>query len=133
MDPLAESKRVTSRLNALAELLTRAGATFWCDREKGHVLALLQDRVGQVGDFVERCRRALTLVHDALFPLNPLPQGLHNLLRHFRKVLRIHQFVRDQLIGGARVALAWVRVHHPRVNLQKIARGLSPTPNGEPW
>ena len=42
----------------------------------------------------------------------------------------IHDFVREQLIGGARVALAFVHVHHPHIDLKVVGRGLPPTPGG---
>ena len=91
---------------------------------------MLQDRVGQVEVFFESCRSSLALVHSALFPLDEAPQGLAALMQKFRRGKAIRGFVREQLVAGARVALAFVRVHHPHVNLEVVGRGLPPAPGG---
>ena len=90
------------------------------------MLVSLQDRVNQVGSFVESCRSTLELVFTALFPLNPAPQGLANLMRRFLQGGAIEGFVREQLEAGARFALALVRIHHSRINLEDISRGPPP-------
>ena len=87
------------------------------------MLVTLQDRVNQVGSFVESCRSTLELVFTALFSLNPAPQGLANLMKRFRQGEAIEGFVREQLVAGARFALALVHIHRPRINLKDISRG----------
>ena len=109
-----------------------AEANFWSNREKSYTLALLQDRIAQVVTLVDRCQRALVRVHDALFPLNPLPEGLHNLLVRFREGFRMRKFIHAQLVGGARTALAWVKARHNWVILKDVAQGPPPNPNGQP-
>ena len=37
----------------------------------------------------------------------------------------IHHFVRAQLVGGAKLALAWVRNHHRKIDFHFIARVFS--------
>ena len=51
-------------------------------------------------------------------------------MRKFCRGEAIHDFVREQLIGGARVALAFVHVHHPHIDLKVVGRGLPPAPGG---
>ena len=70
------------------------------------------------------------MVHDALFPLNPAPQGLTPLMRRFCRVEVVHDFVREQLIAGTKAALAFVRAHHPGINLKVIGRGPPSAPDG---
>ena len=95
LDPGTEARHVRNRLNTLCDVASRVTPSFWSDRAKGYVLAMLQDRVNQVGEFVECCRSALALVHDALFPLNPAPQGLAALMQKFCRGEAIHDFVRE--------------------------------------
>ena len=123
---------MANRLNALEHYSSTAEANFWSNRERGHTLALLQDRVAQVVTVVNRCQKALVRIHDALFPLNPLPEGLHNLLEKFREGLRIHKFIHAQLVGGARTALAWVKARHHWVILKEVAQGPPPDSRGQP-
>ena len=67
-----------------------------------------------------------------MFSLNEQPQGLVALLKKFRKGKAIKKFVREQLISGANVALAFVRSHLPHLDLKRIALGPSPLPGGGP-
>ena len=53
IDDRAEAQRVQNRLNALGEVAAQAGTSFWLDRAKGHVLAVLQDRTNEVSEFVK--------------------------------------------------------------------------------
>jgi hypothetical protein len=66
-----------------------------------------------------------------MFPLNEAPQGLAALMQKFRRGEAIKGFIREQLVAGATVALACVRVHHPHIDLEVIGRGLPPQPDGE--
>ena len=103
----------------------------WADRAKGRVLALLQDRVGQVSSLAERCRSALSCIYRALFPLNVEPEGLRGLLARFGNMESVKDAVRAQLIGGAKVALAFARVHYPGIDLRMIGKGLPPVGEGD--
>ena len=68
----------------------------------------VMDSPAAPGKQLESCRLALFRVHETLFPLNEQPQGLVALLKKFRKGKAIKKFVREQLISGANVALAFV-------------------------
>ncbi|KAM0844478.1 hypothetical protein ACQ4PT_057038 [Festuca glaucescens] len=56
-------------------------------------------------------------------------EGIAALMRKFFSVRAIKDCIRQQLIGGARVALGFVRVHHPQINLEVIGSGLPPSPD----
>ena len=47
-------------------------------------------------------------------------------MKRFLQGGAIEGFVREQLEAGARFALALVRIHHPRINLEDISRGPPP-------
>ena len=51
-------------------------------------------------------------------------------MQKFRRGEAIHEFVWELMVGGAKVALAFVRVHHPHIDLQVVGRGLPPPPDG---
>ena len=72
----------------------------------------------------------LARVHRSLFPLNEQPQGLRVLLDSFHEGKTIKKFVRGQLIGGANIALAFIRTHYPNFDWKKIAFGPAPVPDG---
>ena len=118
------------RLDGIASGSWSCTHVFWSDRARGRVLATLQDRVWRAGILMEVCRAALARVHQALFPPNEQSQGLAALMKRFHDGKAIKKFVRDQLVGGATVALALVRVHRPHLDLDKIAKGLPPLSGG---
>jgi len=130
-DMRAESKRVTTRLNNLADQAPTEASNFWQDRTRAYAMVVLQDRVKQVRDFVDSCRSALELVYSSLFPLNEVPQGLSGLMRKFRNGNAIKSFVREKLVAGATAALVCARVHYPGIDLAAIGRGVPLQPDGE--
>lgn len=119
-DISSEERRVSSRVVTLMENTTLGAPSFRSKQAKAYVLAVLQDRVSQVGQFVESFQSALALVYRTMFPLNPQPQRLEDLMKKFSGVNRIKGLIREQLIGGAKVALAFVKAHYPRINLDVI-------------
>jgi hypothetical protein len=64
-----------------------------------------------------------------MFPQNPQPEGLPTLMKTFKDGGEIHRFVRVQLVAGAKVALAWLLVHYPALDLDSISQSL-PEPKG---
>jgi hypothetical protein len=73
-----------------------------------------------VGAFFKSCHAALALVHKVIFPLNDQPEGLHALMVRFKNKSAIYRFVRQHLLCGARVALAFIRVRYPDVDMKAI-------------
>ena len=88
-------------------------ASFWSDRRKGYIMASLQARVNQVVSFVDRCRESLMAVREAMYPLNAPITRLSQLLKLFSSADNLKRCVRHQLVGGATIALAFVRVCQP--------------------
>jgi hypothetical protein len=74
-------------------------------------------------------RSALALVHEVMFPLNKQPEGLPALLDRFENGDVVYSFVREHLRCGALVALSFVHVHYPEVDLE-LLKTLPPTPSG---
>jgi hypothetical protein len=70
------------------------------------------------------------MIYNAMFPRNEQPQGLHALMEKFMHVGEIHRYIRLQLVAGAKVALSWVHVHHPRIDLLEVAQFLPAPPGG---
>ena len=97
--------------------------TLWSDPAKREAITLLQDRIRQVEDLVERCRGALAQLHDAMFPLNPMPVRLVALLNSFRYGKDISMYVRSQIVACAEPALAFVRSHYKKTDFAKVATG----------
>ena len=64
------------------------------------------------------------MVPRSLFPLNAAPSTLSGLFDLYRDARVVRQYVHEQLINGAMVALDFVRVHRPRLDIAKIGRGL---------
>ena len=60
-----------------------------------------------------------------MFPRNKQPESFDDLKVLFKRTENIHHFVRAQLVGGAKLALAWVRYHHRKIDFHLIARGFS--------
>jgi hypothetical protein len=102
---------------------------FWADLSKAKKLAVLQDRISQASSLAESSRAALQLVHQVMFPLNNQPEGLSDLLSRFEHGEAIYGFVREHLRCGALMALSFVRVHYPEVNME-LLKLLLETPNG---
>ena len=99
-----------------------AGPSFWKDQDKGRTLVLLQDRVGYVETLIEKFRSTLSQVYKTLFPLNPPVETLGKLWEEFATAKRVTALVREQTIGGARLALAFSLAHYPNMDLRLIGR-----------
>jgi hypothetical protein len=91
-------------------------------------LTILQDRIAQAGVLAKMSRSALALVYEAMFPLNNQPEGLPVLLDRFENGNTVYAFVREHLRCGALVALSFVRVHYPEIDLE-LLKVLPPTPS----
>jgi hypothetical protein len=102
---------------------------FWANQSKALKLTILQDRIAQAGVLAETSRSALVLVHEAMFPLNNQPEGLPALLDRFENGDVVYSFVQEHLHCGALVALSFVRIHYPEINLE-LLKALPPTPSG---
>ena len=100
-----------------------AGSDFWADEARCRTIVRFQDRATQARDFINFCQSSLMMVYNAMFPRNQQPESFAELKKLFRRIDNIHHFVRVQLIAGAKLALAWVRYHHKKIDFHLIARG----------
>ena len=66
-----------------------------------------------------------------MFPRDLQPQALVDLLAKFRQGEKIHHFVKLQLVAGAKIALSWVHVHHPTLDLDDVSSWLPPSCDGD--
>jgi hypothetical protein len=103
--------------------------SFWVDHSKALKLTILQDRIAQAEILDETSHSALALVHEAMFPLNNQPEGLPALLDRFKNGDAIYSFVREHLRCRALVALSFMRIHYPEIDLE-LLKTLPPTPSG---
>jgi hypothetical protein len=129
LDSEAEARRVNAHIRAAQTHANLIADSFWADQSKALKLMILQDRITQAGIMAETSRSALALVHEAMFPLNRQPEGLPALLDRFENGDAVYSFIREHLRCGALVALSFVRVHYPEVDLE-LLKTLPPTPSG---
>jgi hypothetical protein len=129
LDNKAKARCVNAHLRAAQTHANSIADNFWADRSKALKLTVLQDRIAQAGVLAETSRAALALVHKVMFPLNNQPEGLPALLDRFENGNAVYRFVREHLRCGALVALSFVRVHYPEVDLE-LLKALPPTPTG---
>jgi hypothetical protein len=116
---------VNAHLRAAQNHVNSIADNFWADRSKAMKLTVLQDRISQAGALAKASRAALAIVHQVMFPLNDHPEGLPALLNRFENGEAIYRFLRC----GALVALSFMRVHYPEVDMELVKR-LPPTPSG---
>jgi hypothetical protein len=128
-DSQAEARRVNAHLRAAQSHANLVADNFWSNRSKAMKLTVLQDRISQAGELAETSRAALALVHQAMFPLNDQPDGLSALLGRFKNGEAIYRFIREHLRCGTLVALSFVRVRYPEVDMD-LVKMLPPTPSG---
>jgi hypothetical protein len=129
LDSEAEARRVNAHLRAAQTHANSIADNFWANRSKAMKLTVLQDWIAQAGVLAKTSHAALALVHEAMFPLNNQPDGLHALLDRFENSNAVYRFVREHLRCGALVALSFVRAHYPKINLE-LLKTLPLTPSG---
>jgi hypothetical protein len=129
LDSKAKVRRVNAHLRAAQTHANLTADNFWADRSKAMKLTILQDRITQAGVLAKTSCAALTLVHEAMFPLNDQPDGLPVLLGRFENGDAIYRFIREHLRCGALVALSFVRAHYPEVDMN-LVKMLPLTPSG---
>ena len=60
------------------------------------------------------------MVYNAMFPRNPQPENLTQLMDKFRDVRNIHDFVKAQMVAGAKFAIIWLRIYQPKMDLDEV-------------
>ena len=64
------------------------------------------------------------MAYNAMFPRNPQPETFAELMELFKDTKNIHRFIKAQMVAGAKFALVWVRIHSPKLDIDKVAEGL---------
>jgi hypothetical protein len=105
IDAVAENQRVDSQVEILLRLANQNNSDFWASEDRTRRIVRFQDRAAQVREFLEFCTSTLAMVYNAMFPRNPQPKSLPELMKKFKNVNQIHNFVKAQLMAGARFAL----------------------------
>ena len=120
----AEQLRVDERVEKEAAGDSPEARQFWSNRSRGSVLARMLDRTWRAAVLLEGCRKTLWQINKVYFPHNEQPNGLTALLERFREGGALKEVVHAQLVAGANVALAYVRMHRPNLPLHKVLDGL---------
>ena len=95
---------------------------FWKDKSKSSIILQFYDRVKQIHNFFDACRRCLAMVNKTMFPLNKQPKTLLELMKKYGSAEEVKELVRKQFIAGAQLALAVVQAAHPQLNMELIAQ-----------
>ncbi|KAK1620839.1 hypothetical protein QYE76_026356 [Lolium multiflorum] len=119
-DAVAEEERVNTRTNFLVNLSLDHGSLFWATPERTRQIVRFQDRVSQTRDFLNFCTKTLSMVYNSMFPRNVQPKTLPELMEKFKDAHRIHDFVRAQLVAGARFALIMLQICHSKLDLTQV-------------
>jgi hypothetical protein len=99
----AEEDRVNARVDVLMRLALQENIEFRSNEQRCRAIVLFQDRATQGRDLITFCRSALVMVYNAMFPRNPQPEMMEELMNKFRSPEDIYDFVKAQ-IGGWREA-----------------------------
>ena len=82
------------------------------------------DRTWRAAFLIESCRKTLWHIHRVYFPHNGQPHVLAALLERFREGDALKEVVNTELVAGANMALAYVRLHRPNLPLERVLGGL---------
>jgi hypothetical protein len=55
-----------------------------------------------------------------MFPRYPQPENLTEIMDNFKDVRNIHDFVKAQMVAGAKFALIWLKICHSKLDLDKV-------------
>jgi hypothetical protein len=116
-DATAEDQRVDAKSEVLLRLAHQNNSSFWASPDWTRQIVRFQDRAGQVREYLEFCAKTLTMVYNAMFPRNPQPKTLPELMNKFKSVDQIHGFVKAQLLAGARFAMIMLQICYPKLDM----------------
>jgi hypothetical protein len=123
LDTATEEQRVNLQV-ASPLLLARANdIDFWADETRCRRIVHFQDCANQTREFLDFCNNTLAMVYNAMFPRNPQPGNLTELMEKFKDVRNIHDFVKAQMVASAKFALTWLKICHSKLDLDKVVDG----------
>jgi hypothetical protein len=105
-------------------LAVEANVDFWVDEACCRAIVQFQDHATQAREFINFCSSLLGMAYNAMFPRNPQPENFTNLMEKFKNVRDIHSFVKAQMVAGVKFSLIWLRIHHPKIDLDEVAKGV---------
>ncbi len=120
LDAAAEEQRVNLRVEALLRLAKANDINFWADEDRTRRIVQFQDRTAQVREFLDFCTSTLAMVYNTMFLRNPQPDNLPELMGKFKDVHNIHDFVKAQMVAGAKLALIWLKICHSKLEFSRI-------------
>ena len=120
LDTAAEEERVNLRVGALLRLAKANDINFWANEDHTRRIVQFQDLTAQVREFLDFCTSTLAMVYNTMFPRNPQPDNLPELMGKFKDVHNIHDFVKAQMIAGAKLALIWLKICHSKMEFGRI-------------
>ena len=124
LDTAAEEQSVNLRVDSLLRLARANNIDFWADETRCRRIVQFQDRATRTREFLDFCNSTLAMVYNAMFPRNPQPENLTQLMDKFKDVRNIHDFVKAQMVAGAKFALIWLRIYHSKLDLDKVVDGV---------
>ena len=132
-DPVMEQRRVSSLLSSNHHSTNSIESSFWADRDRGHLLALLQVRAQHLESFFTSCKDSLFTVYEAMYPLDARPERLYHLVRKLSDRASVESCITAMRVAGAEAALAMIRMYLPGVNLRSLFDPIPPSPGGGDW
>ena len=123
-DREAEATRIQERLDRVVLGSASVYQRFWSDRSSARELAILLDRSWHAALLLQSCRTTLAKVYQAMFPLHDQPQGLPALLERFKDGRAIRKMLRSEVVHGANIAFAYIRLHWSYFNFAGATEGL---------
>jgi hypothetical protein len=124
LDTAAEELRLNLRVDSLLRIARATNIDFWEDEAQCRRIVQFQDRATQTREFLDFCNSTLAMVYNAMFPRNPQPENLAQLMDKFKDVRNTHDFVKALMVVGAKFALIWLRIYHPKMDLDKVVEGV---------
>ncbi|XP_047051210.1 cytochrome P450 89A9-like [Lolium rigidum] len=98
----------------------QSGSDFWASEDRTRRIVRFQDCATQVWEFRDFFDNTLAMIYSALFPRNPQSANLIELMDKFKDVESIHDFVKAQLIAGAKFALIWLKICYSKLDLDTV-------------
>jgi hypothetical protein len=105
LDTAAEEQRVNLWVETLLRLARDNDIDFWADKNRCCCIVQFQDRATQTREFLDFYNSTLAMVYNVVFPRNPQTENLTELMHKFKDVCNIHDFVKAQMVTGAKFAL----------------------------
>ena len=124
LDTAVEEQRVNLRVDSLLRLARANDIDFWADETRCRRIVQFRDRATQTREFLDFCNSTLAMVYNAMFPRNPQPENLTQLMDKFKDVCNIHDFVKAQMVAGAKFALIWLRIYQSKLDHDKVVDGV---------